>query len=71
LKRRFAISRAQVRFTRDVESRGESRIDHVGRRIVGGASGHPAQMAYRGMRYFIAQEGPDSWKWTVELNDFT
>jgi hypothetical protein len=35
---------------------------------------HPVrlfQMAYRGKRYFIAQEGPDSWKWTVELNDFT
>jgi hypothetical protein len=28
-------------------------------------------MAYRGKRYFIAQEGPDCWKWTVELNDFT
>ena len=29
------------------------------------------QMAYRGKRYFIAQEGPDIWKWTVEVNDFT
>jgi anti-sigma factor ChrR (cupin superfamily) len=28
-------------------------------------------MAYRGKRYFIAQDGPDSWKWTVELNEST
>lgn len=28
-------------------------------------------MAYRGKRYSIAQEGPDAWKWMVELNDTT
>lgn len=29
------------------------------------------QMAYRGKRYFIAQEGADTWKWTVEVSDVT
>jgi hypothetical protein len=33
--------------------------------------GWVVQMSYRGKSYFIAQEGPDLWKWTVELNDFT
>lgn len=28
-------------------------------------------MAYRGKRYFIAQVGPDAWKWTVELNELS